>query len=107
MTGRFQQLRPAGEEWELQPATKRDGALVYRNRETGDRVQVPSVWYNQSPGSRTEAMEFYAARADECARYWRHSIESWAPHETARHEADARRLRELASRMRETGEVLA
>jgi hypothetical protein len=52
-------------------------------------------------------MEFYAARADECARYWRHSIESWAPHETARHEADARRLRELASRMRETGEVLA
>jgi hypothetical protein len=103
----FQQMRPDGAEWHHVDPDPRAGQVVFRNAETGAEIACPSVWYNQPVEWRAKAMEFYAARNDECAKHWQTSADAWAPDQVAFFRAQSKRLRALADEMRATGKVLA
>jgi hypothetical protein len=66
-----------------------------------------TIWYDQTPAERANAMRFYAERADECARAQREAWPNPNEREASRQDAQAVRLRALAGCMLETGVVLA
>lgn len=110
----FEQSVPPDGNWALVgPYDKRSGILTYEHRETGQRITVPNVWYNQPVEARIETMEWYAARHDECEATCLAEAERFPSTRKRRLEqaeqarSCAKRLRDLADEMRRTGKVLA
>jgi hypothetical protein len=109
----FEQSVPPDGNWALVgPYDKRSGQLAYQN-ESGEQIAVPNVWYNQPVEARIEAMEWYAARHDECEATCLAEAERFPSNRKLRLEQAeqarrcAKRLRHLADEMRRTGKVLA
>ncbi|MCA3700827.1 MAG: hypothetical protein IOB84_13725 [Brevundimonas sp.] len=103
----FQQMRPQGPAWVRAEGDKFSGTLTFSNTETGARVQVPNIWYNQTAEDRADAMRFYAEQKRASAARIRAEGRAWSAAEADAAEARAAELDALAARMIETGEVLA
>lgn len=93
--------------WVLTGESRDGGKLIYASAETGERVAVPNIWYNQSGATRAKALRFSAENCDRQAARHRLDAKPWSETEAKRAEADAARLRSLADECERTGKALA
>lgn len=99
----FSQSAPRGPEWERLGHVSQDGraysgAVIFRNRETGEERAAPSgIWYNLTPADYAKGLRYGADRQEECAAYKDGEGKPWSASDAERNRRQARRLRAMAT----------